>query len=293
VADLSEPLDSGGRAAERRAVVVLDRRRRGLPLALRASLPVYVSAIVLAELLVAFVSPLAGVLVDAAVVLCMANHQLALATGAAGAEDGDHGGDLLPALALVPFLRLCSLALPLAGVPEAYWQLAVGTPVLLAAGIVARTGGLRHELRAALARRGSRAPRAMGTGVGAVAGLVLGLPAYLLLEPRPPASTAVIPLLAASVGVVICGAVLEEVVFRGLLQRALRRALGGGGVALGCVLYAAVYLGTDSVAAVAFFAALGALLAVAVERTGSLRGAIAAHGVLSFWLLIVWPLALG
>jgi len=292
-----ERRESGRSGAPLRTIAVLDRRESGLPLALRVSLPVYAGAIVLAELLVAFVDPLAGALVDAVVLLAIANHLVALRPEAAAYSPDEAGApdDVLRALALVAILRLTSLALPLGDVPEAYWPLIAGVPPAVATVLATTPHPLREVLRPAPAQLGriARASR-WELQLGLLAGVLLGLLGYAVIQPPPLATTASWPrLVAASIGVVLFAGVLEEVIFRGLLQSALRRALGRAGVLVGCGLFAAVYLGTDSFAAIAFFAVVGLVFALQVERTRSLLAVAVAHGVLSLGLLVVWPLALG
>jgi uncharacterized protein len=297
VADRAESLDpAGDRGGAPRTVVVIDHRQKGVPLPLPVALPLYVGALLVAECLVALVDPLAGALVDAVALFVLANHLVALVPDAAGGSDAmTRPGEVLEALALVAWMRLASLSLPLTNVPEAYWSIAVGLPVAAAAAMVTRVGVPEAELRSALAdlrRREWTNVEALWPAVAVGTGVSLA--GYVLLDPPALASTASWPrLLAASVGVVLFAGVLEEVIFRGLLQSALRRVLGRPGVVLACVLYGAAYLGTDSVAAVVYFTLLGIAFAIHVERTDSLVDVAAAHGAVNLGLLVVWPLILG
>jgi membrane protease YdiL (CAAX protease family) len=278
-------------------IVVVDRREHGVPLGLPVSLPVYLTAIVLAEVLVAFVDPLAGALVDAVVLLAIANHLVALRPEEAAywPDEPDAPYDVLQAVALVAILRLTSLSLPLTDVPQAYWPLIAGVPAVIATALVATPQPFPRALRPARTRLGRLArARLLELQLGFFSGVGLGLLAYAVIQPSPLASTASWPrLIAASLGVVVFAGVLEEVIFRGLLQSSLRRVLGRTGVLVSCGLFAAVYLGTDSVAAIAFFSLVGLAFAVYVERTRSLLAVAVAHGVLALGLLVVWPLALG
>lgn len=263
--------------------------------AVRRAIPVYVAAILVAEILVAFVSPLAGALVDALTLLFIANHHALIPpedygpTAADASLIGPGEVAVLPSLALVTILRIASLSLPLSEVSEAYWYIAMGAPVLLAVILAVHDSG-SSWMWPPLFARDSRGRQVLF----AVVGVPLGLLAFVAFDPQPLAPFASgSKMVAAAIGVFVFGGVLTEIIFRGLLQPSLKRHLGGAGIYVSSVIYGAMFLGAGSLGALAYFALVGVVFSVWAERTMSILGVALAHGVLNLGLLVVWPLLLG
>ncbi|MHB1416430.1 MAG: CPBP family glutamic-type intramembrane protease, partial [Chloroflexota bacterium] len=84
-------------------------------------------------------------------------------------------------------------------------------------------------------------------------------------------------------------ACVEEVVFRGLLQRAACQLDGRKGMVFIAALYASLQIGYLSVPHVALTFATGLLLAYMVHRSGSLLGATLTHYGVSVGLLLLAP----
>jgi membrane protease YdiL (CAAX protease family) len=187
---------------------------------------------------------------------------------------------LLPALALVPLLQLASLALavrsPLVSLSAA------GAPILLATTLAAREAGLFPLLRIGDFRRFDQWAPAM-------AAVPLGAAGVFLFGSHPLQRGAPWDLvLAGCVVVFIFAGLLEELVFRGVIQRALG-SLGASSVLFANLLFTAVYLASGSVVAVLVAAGGGALAGWWTRRTGSVAGAALAHGVLAAGYLVLWP----
>jgi membrane protease YdiL (CAAX protease family) len=245
-----------------------------------------VVAVAGAQAVTAFVDPMAGAVMGAVLLVVLLNHRLlllqqrrtpaALRTAAAFA-----------ALALVQLLSLLSLVLALDSAGARAYAI-VGAPALVATVLTAVAVAPRITLRYWAGAHPWRQT------VVAACGIPLGLAGFALLEPAPlSGSRSAGALLAAGVVVFLVAGVLEEVVFRGLLQRALALAVGDvPGTIAAAALFAAVYLGTRSAAAVAFFGAFGAVAAWWIRRTGDLAGVAAAHGLLAAGLVVVWPVLL-
>jgi membrane protease YdiL (CAAX protease family) len=273
-------------------VALSDRMQLARRIPLRGAVPVYVAAIVTAEALVAYGSPLAGILIDALVVLVVLNQYLVErdrldASLQAGGESARSLAVLL-VLPLVPILRICSLTMTVSVVPELEQYVVVGVPVLAAALSTAALGDRARLV--ALFRVGSGRRQAV---IG-LTGLPLGLLAYLALRPDPVAgSTSLAQIAAGCVILIVFSGLLEELVFRGLLQDAFCSRYGPAGQLVSGALFAAVYLGAGSAAAVLVFAAIGLAFGFAVSRTRSIVGVVAAHGLLSIGLVLVWPHVLG
>jgi len=190
------------------------------------------------------------------------------------------------ALTLVPLLRVISLGLPLGLLSSYVWPLLVCVPAFAAlASVFSRIGLAPVEVN--LTRAGW--PWQLGIGF---LGVPLGGFAYILFQPSPLAETAG----EAAVGILsLCLAgVLDEVIFRGLLQETAIVALGRPGILYVSSLYAALQIESRSFATVAFTFALSIGFAWIVRRTRSVLGVAVAHVVANLGLYLVLPaLALG
>jgi len=197
---------------------------------------------------------------------------------------------LLWALAIAPLLRIVSLSLPLGGVPIVYWYAAVSLPVLAAVAATARA--LEYAPRdLGLVRGASSALVALGC---IVVGFALGLVEYRILAPAPLAGSPSLAdvwvpaaILAVSTGFE------EELVFRGLLQRAATEALGPvSGVAYATAVFATLHIGYLSVTDLAFVFVVGLLLGVLARRTRSLLAPTLLHAGINVSLFLVAPFLL-
>jgi membrane protease YdiL (CAAX protease family) len=190
------------------------------------------------------------------------------------------------ALALVPLARVLAAGLPLGHFSEALNELIVVLPVGFAAVRLAPIVGVsvRSLVQARLDRNGA------GT---VVIGTVLGLVAYLLGAPPLVPAGAGAGRIAVAVVAVSAVAVVEELVFRGLVQITLQRVAGRIGLVAATCLFASTYLSAGPASLVLTVALAGVVFARAVARTGLLGGAIAGHWALTLGAVVVWPALLG
>jgi membrane protease YdiL (CAAX protease family) len=232
----------------------------------------YAAAIVAAEAVAAFVAPVPAAIVDAVVLTALLAHYVA------------SGRRVYAALALVPLLRLTSIAVALEH-PLSFYVVS-GVPVLLAVVLAADALDLPGVLRLDQIRLRSQ----WHVALGAVA---LGAIATPLLELEPVTAHRSLPaLIGAALIVFSFAGVLEELVFRGILQGAFAPLLGPWAVPAANGLFAATYLGCGSGAYGAFMTTFGLACGWWVHRTGSLAGAAVGHGLLASGLLVVWPVLL-
>lgn len=190
------------------------------------------------------------------------------------------------ALALVPLARVLAAGLPLARFSQALNELVVVLPVGFAAIRLAPVAGVSVR---SLAR--VRPDRYFAQAL--VSGAVLGLIAYLLGAPALAPGGASADRIAVAVAAATTAAVVEELVFRGLVQVTLQRVAGRIGLVAATALFACTYLGAGSASLVLVFALAGVVFAHVVARTGVLGGAIAGHCALSVGAVVVWPAVLG
>ena len=223
---------------------------------------VYGSLIVLAEAALALVNPMAGVIMLTAIFVTIISHH-----GFAPLPR-DPG---LPILALLPLVRLLSMAMPIPGIPTASVYLLVGGPALIGAALAARAIGLsRRELGFAL-------PKPLyGPLLVAALGVPLGLVARTIGGVAPIAAPGLSPILFLIV-VAVFIVLFEEFAFRGLLYRVAATRSASVGLAASSILYAAMYFGSGSASAVLFMGLTGVVFGLAVSRTGTLWGVLGAH----------------
>jgi membrane protease YdiL (CAAX protease family) len=255
---------SDGVAAEPLAIEPADVRRRASATVVLA----YSGALVAVEVLAAFGSPVTAAAIDAALLILLLGHYVL-------------GGErAIAALALVPLLRLSSFALatddPVAALA------AGGVPVLLAVVLGAHVLELDGILRLGEIRRRSQWHVALGAF--AVAGL---LDLVLRVGPMHP-SGSLAALLGSALVVFVFAGVLEELLFRGLVQVTMTPLLGLWAVPVADGLFATAYLGAAHAYVIAM-AAFGLACGWWVRRTGSMAGAACAHGLLAAGILVIWP----
>lgn len=192
---------------------------------------------------------------------------------------------------LAPLTRIYGLAQPYAGAPPLAWWALTTVPMAVAAVVALRLAGLS-------ARDAGLNPRRRDAPVAVMmvpAGLALGFVTYLLLEPRTPGQELAFggAVLVALVAIVNPG-IVDEIVFRGVLQRGAAGLLGPGlGVLYVSLLYALVLpaglLDRGSLTAVAITLVVGLLLGTVTVWTGSVLSATVAHASLAVGLFVVGP----
>jgi membrane protease YdiL (CAAX protease family) len=228
---------------------------------------------------------LAGQIADAVLLLVLLNfrgrgHEQSRSARERGVEAA------MRALALVPLARVLAAGLPLGRFSEALNELLIALPVGFTAIWLAPIVGvpLRRLAKVRLDRTGAE--------VMAI-GAVLGLVAYLVRPSPLLRDGADGQRVALAVIAVTAAAVVEELVFRGLVQVTLQRVAGRVGVAAASGLFACTYLTAGSASLVLAFALAGVVFAHGVARTGALGAAIAGHSAFAIGALLVWPAVLG
>jgi membrane protease YdiL (CAAX protease family) len=224
----------------------------------------------------------AAAVVSAFLVVFLANAAIVVEWRARSAAESEAAAAGFRALALVAVIPLAAAALPLRHVSLSAAELVAA--VSLGVAILCMPSQL--SLIIALLRRPAniRSQAAIAT-----AGLPLGLAVYFLRPESVPAATATGYIMALTAAAAT--AVVEELLFRGVLQQALMRALGYGGVAIAAVLFTATYSGSGWPLLPVAVAA--ALFSIGVHRSGVLWGALIGHVVLSVGAVVVWPAVFG
>jgi len=193
----------------------------------------------------------------------------------------------LIALSLSPLTRVLSLVLPLKHFPLIYWYIIVGAPLAVAAILATKAGNLRWlEVGLTFKKLPLQAPIAL-LGIG------LGYLEYMILRPSP----LVLELkleqvwLPALILLIFTG-LLEEYIFRGLLQRTAISRLGRGGVIYSASVFSALHIGYHSLLDIFFVFLVALLFSWIVLRTGSIIGVSLAHGITNICLFLIFPFLL-
>lgn len=190
-------------------------------------------------------------------------------------------------LSIAPLIRILSLSLPLQklNLPVIYWYMIIGVLLFVAAFIAGRMTNLRGN-------RIGWSWRAWPIQVLAgLSGFGLGYIEFLILKPGPLAASVTWAdvLIAAFILLVFTG-VLEEYIFRGLMQSAAMQIMGRFGLVYIALLFAVLHLGYHSLIDLLFVLGVGLIFGWWVWKTNSLLGASLSHGIANISLYVICPL---
>ncbi len=237
----------------------------------------YLVALVAAELVTNLVEPRAGLVLYALILAGLLVHT------AFRWEQPIHR--LLLSLTFVPLIRILSLSLPLTRFPQIDGYLFTSIPLFLMAFMVMRTLGLSRRA-VGLTWRGLPLQLAIG-----LTGLALGYIEYLILSPQPLIGELSwqqfwLPALI----LLVSTGLLEELLFRGIMQRTALDALRRGGMVYVAALFAALHVGHRSAIDILFVFGVGIFFGWVAARTGSIVGVTLSHGLTNIMLFLVVPL---
>ncbi|MDD2251822.1 MAG: CPBP family glutamic-type intramembrane protease [Dehalococcoidales bacterium] len=198
----------------------------------------------------------------------------------------DHYRDsrLILSLSLVPMVRIISLSMPLAGLEQIWWFPIMYLPLFLASVVLMYMLGLRFG------DVGFKIKPLLANIAIALSGIGLGFIEYLIIRPEPIISdlTWQSGLLAGLILFLTTGLV-EELIFRGVMQKTALEHFGSKGIIYTSLIFAVLHLGFLSAADVIFVFFAGLYFAWASMKTGSLAGVILAHGATNTVLFVIAP----
>lgn len=191
----------------------------------------------------------------------------------------------LLSLAFVPLIRVISLALPLTHFPLISWYLIVSIPLFAAACVVMSLLKLHLWNGVGCGRKW------LSQLAFAPTGIAFGTIEYLILQPEPPVSiTSWWGVFIAAVILLICTGLLEELIFRGIMQRTAVERLGRlWGITYVAIIFAMLHLGYGSPLDILVVLAIGLLFGWFVAQTGSLLGVTLSHGLTNITLFLIIP----
>lgn len=242
----------------------------------------YFLAIASAELLTVYLQPLVGVVCHGAILVAL------LTQSAFAAESGQR--NLTLALGLVPLIRIVSLSLPLVQVPQIYWYPLIYAPLLAATVAVMWITGLKANDVGLVSREWP-----FQILVGITSGLAYGILEYMILRPEPLVTGLTLQQIWLPAVILLAGTgFVEELMFRGVLQRLAEPAMGSwGGIIYVSLIFTTLHLGFFSLLDLFFVLLVALFFSYAVKRTGSLIGVTLSHGIANILLYLVMPFVLG
>lgn len=189
----------------------------------------------------------------------------------------------------VPLIRIVSLTSPLAEFSYIQWFSVLA--IILYAGIVFAIRLLKPELASLGLKLPERKHLPLEVGI-ALFGFVLGYVEWHILKPGalvpdlgPRQLAAPLLILFVSTGL------LEELLFRGMLQKYAGDAMGWlPGILFVSLLFAVLHTGWESYLDILFVGSVGLLYSFVRRRTGTLVGVTVSHGITNGMLFLVMPL---
>ncbi len=241
---------------------------------------IYLVAITAAEVLTVYLYPLAGVIGYSLILTAFIVQSVFIS------DPGKR--NLVLALSLVPLVRIMSIALPLGQLSLVFRFPIIYTPLLAAAIVVMLVTGLKPAQVGLTLRYW---PLQIIGGI--ISGAALGLVEYLIIGTSPLINTfSLQSIWLPALVLIITTGMIEELIFRGILQKLSEKAMGRQGIIFVSLIFAVLHLGFYSWGDVVFVFFVALFFAAMVKRTGSLLGAILSHGTANVVLFLIAPFIL-
>ncbi len=242
----------------------------------------YVLLIAAAEITTAYYDPQTGILLHGALMFALFGHAAFLRPSN---KDLSY---LLMAIGIAPLIRITSLSTPLSSFSYIYWFLILSVPLFAAILILRAIQGLNEEEMGLILNI-----RKIHWQFGIMlAGFPLGILEYFILKPEPMLESLTFQNLIAPVLImIICTGLIEELIFRGLVQHNAIRVFGTwAGILLTGVIFGFLHTGNLNAASVIFAFFVGILYSFVKVLTKSIIGISFSHGILNCVLFLIAPL---
>lgn len=217
---------------------------------------------------------------------------ISAAVMAAFLNDNSPMRKLLISILPIPLVRIVSISAPIIQFTMVQWFLMMGALLfssLVISIIIIGDPIERYGFR--LPKRGTRYIEAIiilsGLGLGFIEFQILEVDAISL-------DTSPVKLLAPLSAIYLGTGLLEELLFRGVIQRHAIDSLGKvAGVALTTLIFMIMHTGWQSVPDIIFVGVVGGIFSIVVLKTGSLLGVSISHALVNLSLFIITPVHFG
>jgi len=194
-------------------------------------------------------------------------------------------------LAIVPLLRIISLGMPVGLVDPLYRYPMVGMPIFLATGLILKESNIPWSSFALQWPRIRKRDDIWENILIALSGIPLGLMGYYFADPIPLVTQFNWPQVIASIlGVFIYIALLEEIIFRGIILHTLQSTYGQVGIVISTVVYTVLFTSYHSIEGIVLMGLASLLYSWHVLESRSILAATISHTLMVVGMLIVWPI---
>jgi len=238
----------------------------------------YIIFIVFAEVVTSFVDPGYGLLFHSLILISL----LVLSSLKHGENPSSR---LYLSLSLAPLIRIISLSVPLKHFPSYAWFIVVNVPVLVATVAMMRVQGIGFK------NAGIVFEKPLEVAAIALTGIPLGFIDYFILRPEPLAiGLSFWNLVYIAIGLGLSTGFVEELVFRGIMQRDAVEAFGERRGLIGVALvFAALHIGWLSMLDLVFVFSVGLFYGFMTLKKGNIIGVSLSHGITNVVLFMVAP----
>ncbi len=193
---------------------------------------------------------------------------------------------LTVSLVLIPLSRLLAYSMPLLGFPPFLWYFILPIPILMAINLYT------HTFKITAADIGFAAELPATQALFGLTGFVFGLVAFLLLRPKPlTMNFNPVDLFVLIPAVVFIAAWLEEVIYRGVIARAVYDVAGRRGIAVMTLIYGALFIAQSATPLYLLFViVVAAIYFTFALSTRSTLGCTLSHSFLNLMCYIILPI---
>lgn len=237
----------------------------------------YVIMMIIGELIITYYSLSAGIIFQVILMIFLIINSTY--------TDSQRFSYLLQAMILLPLIRIMSSIIPLSGIQPIYWLLIMFLPILIAIVVLMQSQNIN---RRSIGFISGDLPFQLGFGC---TGLFLGYVEYQIIQP-----TALIPslnlinIIFAGVIIFISTGVIEEIIFRGIIQRNAENLIGKlWGVIFASVMFTILSIGWNSLTDLTFIFLVSMFYGYVFQKTRSILGVAISHGLCNVVLFIILP----
>lgn len=183
------------------------------------------------------------------------------------------------------------MAMPVGLIPPIYRYPMVGIPVIISIGIVLRETSIPRGQIGLQWPSFRKSEQLWENILIAMSGIPLGLMGYYFADPIPLVTEFHWGEVIASILVVILYiAILEEVVFRGILLNTLKNTFGQFGILMASILYTMLFASYPSIEGIILMGFSSLLYSWHVLESRSILAATISHTLMIVGMLIIWPI---